>query len=150
MRTPLRQSDDRADGSRPDGGAPAVRGPPRRRAGLSLLEVLITIALLTSVTLGTTVVLVPVARQSRINRETTLANARVRRVIETLLAIPFRDIVRTYPDRSVLELEDLPAGTLSVSYVDPSANPLEIHLELEWTSPDMGSMAFSFVTARTD
>ena len=111
---------------------------------------MITIALLTMVTLGTTTVLVPVTRQSRINREITLANAQVRRVIEGLMTIPFRDIVRTYPDGSILELEDLPAGTLSVSYVDPSANPLEVHLDLEWTSPDMGSMAFSFVTARTD
>ena len=146
---PDRQSDARRDNSRRDGVTPAVRRPPRR-AGLTLLEVIITIALLTSVTLGTTMVLVPVARQSRINRETTLANAQVRRVIEGLLTIPFPDIVRTYPDGSVLELENLPAGTLSVSYVDPSANPLEIHLELAWTSPDMGSMAFSFVTTRTD
>ena len=83
---------------------------PECRAGLTLLEVMITIALLTMVTLGTTTVLVPVTRQSRINRETTLANAQVRRVIEGLMTIPFRDIVRTYPDGSVLELEDLPAA----------------------------------------
>lgn len=128
--------------------APAVRRP-WRCAGLSLLEVAMTIALLTSVTLCTTMVLVPVARQSRINREVAVANARVRRVIERLLTMPLREIVATYPDGSVLDMGDLRAGTLSVSYVDPEADPLEIRLELKWVSPDMGSMEVSFVTART-
>ena len=117
---------------------------------MTLVEVIITIALVTSLALGTTLALVPLARQSRINRETTIANAQVRGVIEKILATPFRDIVRTYPDGTALPLEDLQEGVLSVSYADPLANPLEIHLELEWTSSDLGSMAISFVTARTD
>lgn len=131
----------------PGGATGAGRGYP---VGLTLLEVVVTITILTSLTLGMTLVLVPVARQSRISRETTLANAEARRIIERILALPFRDIVTTYPDKSDVKMQDLPDGTLSVNYVDPTADPLEIHLDLRWTSPDMGSVVVSFVTVRTE
>lgn len=41
-----------------------------RASGFSLLELVLTVAILTSVGLATTMVLVPVSRQSRIVRET--------------------------------------------------------------------------------
>ena len=123
---------------------------PCRRRGLSLVETVITITILTSVTLGTTLILVPVARQSRIQRETTIANVEARRILERLHAIPFGDIVTTYPDETDIELDNLPGGRLLVSYVDPAADPLEIHVDLKWTSPDLGSVTVTFVTVRTE
>lgn len=118
--------------------------------GLSLLEIAVTITILTSVTLGTTLILVPVARQSRINRETAVANAEARKFIERIHAIPFRDILPTYADNSEFKLVSLPDGTMKVNYADPTADPLEIHMDLGWQSPDLGPIVVTFVTVRTE
>ena len=102
-----------------------------------------------AVTLGAALVLIPVIRQSRINRELTIADTEARRVLEQFQALPFNDIVDTYPQSSELTVLTLPGSRLTVTYVDPAADPLEISLALTWNSPDLGPMAQNFVTVRT-
>ena len=121
---------------------------PRER-GLSLFELSITVTLLLTVTLGAVLVLVPVVRQSRINREMTVADAEARRVLEQFQALPFNDIVDTYPHNSEISVLTLPNGKIAVSYLDPAVDPLEISLNLTWESSDLGPMAQTFVTVRT-
>jgi Tfp pilus assembly protein PilV len=131
----------------PEGDYLPGRRPPE---GLSLLEVVVTIAVLTGVALGAALLLAPMARQARINRETSIANVETQRVLEELQAAPLRDIVALYPQGSVRPIPQLPGGSLRVSYVDPAADPLVVDVELTWNSPDLGSMQRSFHTIRTE
>jgi type II secretory pathway component PulJ len=125
-------------------------GGPRRDGGISLLEVAVTIALLTSVALATAILLVPVARQSRIQRETEVANLAARRVLEQFQATPFSDLVADFPDGSVQTIPDLPSGTITISYADPAADPLVLTANLTWESPELGTMQRTFNAVRTE
>jgi type II secretory pathway pseudopilin PulG len=124
----------------------------RREAsgGFCLLDVVLATALLTVVALATTLVLVPMARQTRIRGEVQAADTAARRVLETFQAAAFKDIVSTYPPSVELDVPDLPDGKIRVTYDDPTADPLLIHVELSWNSPDLGSMSRTFSTLRTE
>ncbi|HVR73156.1 MAG TPA: type II secretion system protein, partial [Planctomycetota bacterium] len=108
--------------------------------GFTLLEVVITVALLASVTLSGMLLIVPVARQARIRREVQIANTAARRMLEKVQAAPFSEILTLYPTSYVESITDLPGGTLSITYVDPAADPLEIQASLTWESAEMGTM----------
>jgi len=137
-------------GSWQTGGSSSKLSLPRpRERGLSLFELSITVTLLLTVTLGAVLVLVAVVRQSRINREMTVADAEARRVLEQFQALPFNDIVDTYPHNTEISVLTLPNGKIAVSYLDPAVDPLEISLNLTWESSDLGPMAQTFVTVRT-
>ena len=101
-----------------------VLAPGAREHGFSLLEVVITIALLTSVALSVAILLVPIARQSRIQRETEIANIAARKVLEKVQATPFHEIVTAYPNGDIHAIPDLPSGRIVVTYADPDADPL--------------------------
>lgn len=126
------------------------RDGPRREGGLSLLEVVITIALLTAVGLATAILLVPIARQSRIQRETDVANLAARRILEQIQATPFNDIVANFPDGSVRVIPELQGGAITISYADPAADPLVVRANLTWESPEVGTMQRTFDTVRTE
>jgi Tfp pilus assembly protein PilV len=126
------------------------RGKGRRDHGISLLEVAITIALLTSVGLATAILLVPVARQSRIQRETEIANLAARRLLEQFQATPFHDLVTDFPDGSVTAIPELPSGSITVSYVDTTTDPLVFRANLTWESPELGTMQRTFDAVRTE
>ena len=119
-------------------------------AGFSLLEMIIVIGLLTAVALGTMILLIPIARQSRINRETEIANSEVQKVLEKFQATPFHEIVDTYPEGTELTVDGLAEGTITVNYADPAADPLAIQATLAWESPELGSMQRVFDTVRTE
>ena len=120
------------------------------RGGFSLLEVVITIAILTSVCLATTLLLVPVARQSRIGRETETANLAANRVLERIQSTPFRDIISSYPQGSEQAVAELPNGKIKIIYEDPAADPLVIQADLSWESVELGPMSRTFNTVRTE
>ena len=126
------------------------RAPACGQQGFSLLEVVLTIALLTTTTLGTSLLLVPIARQSRIGRETQIANSAARGVLERLQATPFKDLLTDYPPSSVKTISELPSGKVTVQYEDPAADPLIIEAIVTWDSPDLGSMSRAFNTIRTE
>jgi hypothetical protein len=123
---------------------------PRRDRGISLLEVVITVALLTAVGLATAILLVPIARQSRIQRETDIANLAARRILEQVQATPFNDIVQNFPDGSVRVIPELEGGVITISYADPAADPLVLRANLTWESPELGTMQRTFDTVRTE
>lgn len=118
--------------------------------GMSLLEVTITIAVFSSLALSVALMIVPIARQSRINRETNIANASAKKILEEINATPFNDITTRYPHGSENAIADLPEGRLIVSYQDVMSDPLIITLDLEWESPDLGHTTRTFHTARTE
>jgi type II secretory pathway pseudopilin PulG len=121
-----------------------------RVRGMSLLEVVIALGILTALALATVLILVPVSRQGRINRETSTADAAVQRTLEEIHATPFNDLLDQFPDGSDEIVPDLPDGSLAVSYADPTADPLEIELTLSWMSPEIGAMEVVFNTLRTE
>ena len=128
-----------------------VRSRGRRgQHGFSLLEVVITIALLTSVALSVAILLVPIARQSRIQRETEIANIAAKRVLEKVQATPFHEILTMYPNGSIQAIPQLPGGMIVVTYADPDADPLFLRADLSWNSPEVGPMSRRFETVRTE
>ena len=108
--------------------SPRPSQPRPRIGGLSLFELSIAITILLAVTLGAALILVPVVRQSRINREMTIADAEARRVLERFQALPFNDIVDSYPHGSETTVVTLPNGKVNVTYADPAGDPLEVTL----------------------
>ncbi len=124
--------------------------PTQRRQGFSLLEIVITISLLTIVTLSTVLLLVPIARQSRLQRETEAANLAAKRVLEKIQATPFKDILTIYPQSSSVAIPELPNGSIVITYTNPSADPLVIQANLTWESPDIGTLQRTFHTVRTE
>jgi Tfp pilus assembly protein PilV len=126
----------------------AARG--RGEGGFSQLEVVLGVVILTSVTLGTLLVVIPVSRQVRVSREMELANIEARRVLEQIQASPFAEITTLYPPGSTRALVTLPSGQLTVNYVDPAADPLFVQATLAWTSADLGPMSRTFTTVRTE
>lgn len=127
-----------------------ARGRRSREAGLSLLEVVLTMALLTSMALGTSLLVIPIARQSRVGREIQAANTAARDVLEKIQATPFKDILTTYPHSSEHTVPSLENGAVRVLYDDPAADPLLVRAEVSWSSPDFGNMTRTFHTVRTE
>lgn len=111
---------------------------------------MITIAILTTVALTTAILLVPIARQTRIQRETEVANAAARQVLENIQSTAFNKILVDYPNGSVHSVVGLPNGRITISYIDPNADPLVVRADLSWDSPELGAMARTFDTIRTE
>ncbi|MBI4606504.1 MAG: hypothetical protein HY721_31450 [Planctomycetes bacterium] len=118
--------------------------------GLTLLEVVISAAILASATLAAAILLVPIASQARLRREVQAANAAAKVVLEKIQAVPFNEIVVEYPQGKTVPIPDLPSGSLSVSYVDPTADPLLVQVDLSWDSAEGGTFQRTFNTVRTE
>lgn len=123
---------------------------PRGGAGFSLLELVITVAVLASVTLAAALVVVPIARESRLRREVETANTAAQRVLEKIQATAFNEIVTTYAQGHVEPIAGLTGGSLRVTYADTTADPLEIQVDLIWNSPEAGTISRTFRTLRTE
>jgi type II secretory pathway pseudopilin PulG len=122
----------------------------RQVEGFSLLELVITIAILTTATLTAMLLLVPVARESRVRREVQIANLAAKRALERIQTTPFNDIVDAYPQGYAEPVAWLPSGALTVQYVDPTADPLSIQVTMSWVSGEVGAMSRTFSTVRTE
>jgi len=112
--------------------------------------VTIAIVILTVLSLTTALVLVPVSREHRTARQTDVANSAVRNILESVHATPFNEIVNRYPDGGVIPIPALPGGQVTISYTDPTADPLYMQLDLSWNSPENGLMQKTFYTVRTE
>jgi prepilin-type N-terminal cleavage/methylation domain-containing protein len=122
----------------------------RAERGMTLLEVVIAVAILTSLALSSTLIFIPVSRQARVNREISVANNEAKRVMEKVQAVPFKDVTRIYPNGRVIVIGVLPNGTITTTYSDPAADPLVLRAVLSWDSPDLGTMTREFYTVRTE
>ncbi len=122
----------------------------RGEHGFTLFEVVITIGLLSIVSSSVLLIVVPVGRQSRLNREMEVAAASARNLIERIQVTPFNELLTVYPEGTVVYIPEIEAGSLTVSYEDATANPLVVQIVLNWTSPDIGPVSSSFLTVRTE
>lgn len=125
-------------------------GPFSRRSGTTLLEVTLMLVVMTSLSLSVALIVVPVARQTRFNRELSTARAEAEKVLEGIRTMPFADVVEEYPAGSETSLPALPGGKVVVSYEDPDADPLVVRVDLSWTSAELGEIQRTFNTARTE
>ena len=121
----------------------------QRQCGLSFLEVMFTIAILSIAALSATLLLVPIARQANLRREIQTANSSAKNVLEKIQATPFTQIVTTYPQSYVETIPELPSGGLTITYTDPTADPLLIEVGLAWQNAEAGSIQRTFNTVRT-
>jgi prepilin-type N-terminal cleavage/methylation domain-containing protein len=124
-------------------------GRTGRRAGFSLLEVMVGVAILATLTLSSMLVFVPVSRQARINREVAMANSEARRILEKVHAVPFTKVQDLFPDGIEIPIAALPDGKIVTSYVDPATDPLVMRAVLTWDSPNVGPMMRTFFTVMT-
>jgi prepilin-type N-terminal cleavage/methylation domain-containing protein len=131
--------------------------------GFTLIEITISIVILTVLALTTAMIVVPISRQQRTARESELANAAVRGVLESIQATPFSQIRGNFPSGDVIDVSALPEGELVISFfreddsgetvpvlADEEADPLFIQVDLSWTSPDWGEVERTFHTVRTE
>lgn len=128
--------------------APAARAA--RNQGFSLVEVAAAVSLLGILTISTLLTLVPVSRQTRLNRELESASAAARNVLEQVQATPYNEIVGSFPDGQTTSLTSLQSGTVVISYADATADPLVMTVTVAWDSPQVGPMSRVFTTVKTE
>ncbi|MEM7168353.1 MAG: type II secretion system protein [Planctomycetota bacterium] len=127
-----------------------MQEPRDSESGFSLIEVAVAVALLSILTVSTLLTLIPVSRQTRLNREMESASAAVRDLMERVHATPFSEIPSLYPDGTVVALASLESGEVTIGYEDVTADPLIISFDLAWDSPQVGSMSRTFTTVKTE
>ena len=124
--------------------------PPSQEAGFSILEVYVAAALLVVVMFSAMLTVVPVSRQVRISDDIDTVVAQVQNTLERLQVTPYSDIVTAFPAGVQLALTDVESGTLTITYEDPTADPLQIRVTANWTIPDLGPVERIFSTTRTE
>jgi len=119
-------------------------------AGFSLIETVVAAALLGVLTLSTLLTIIPISRQTRLSREVEAATYAVSDTLERIHATPFNEILILHPDGQSLDVDTLPSGQLSITYDDPTADPLVMTISLSWVAEDGGSIVREFTTVRTE
>ena len=71
-------------------------------------------------------------------------------VLERVQVTPYSELVTTYPDGVQLVLAGVEAGTLTITYEDTTADPLQVRITANWTIPDLGPIERIFSTTRTE
>ena len=110
----------------------------------------VAVALLGILTVSTLLTLIPVSRQTRLNREMEAASSAVRDLMERVHATTFSEIPDLYPDGTVVALAALDDGEVTIGYEDINADPLVISFDLAWDSEQIGQMNRTFVTVKTE
>lgn len=122
----------------------------RREDGFTLFEIVVTIGLLAIVSSSVLMTVVPVGRQSRLNREMEIAASSARNLVARIQVTPFNELLEVYPEGTVIAVPELDSGNLTVAYEDVNTDPLVVLIDLTWTSPDIGPVTTDFVTVRTE
>lgn len=131
-------------------GHEVCRGQSARTpGGFTLLELIITISILTVATLCSVPLAVKISRQTRLSREAHVANTEIQKVVDDILSIPFDSITTVYPPGTQIALEGIQNSSIGVSYEDPAADPLKIQITLTWENADSITITRTFYTART-
>ncbi|HVR76417.1 MAG TPA: prepilin-type N-terminal cleavage/methylation domain-containing protein [Planctomycetota bacterium] len=118
--------------------------------GFTILEVALAIAILTALSLSTFHVVGPIARQAHTSREMEQATIEVKKILEKVQTMPFKDIPRVFQERRRIKVASLLNGEIRVEYDDDEADPLHMHVEIAWDSSELGPVSRSFLTVRTE
>jgi prepilin-type N-terminal cleavage/methylation domain-containing protein len=129
---------------------PRARGRLAGSQGFTLLEVALAIAILTALSLSTFHVVGPITRQAHTSREMEQATIEVKKILEKVQTMPFKDITRVYPEKRKIKVASLLNGEISVDYNEEAADPLHMHVEISWDSSELGTVSKSFLTVRTE
>ena len=114
---------------------PPTRPGPRRR-GFTLVEVIVATMLLALAALAAFPTMVSCFGLSQAAREENLATHDLMAAVEDVMAAPFSVVTTTYPDGQPIPKFDalhLQNESITVSYVDPTADPLLITLVANWS-----------------
>lgn len=126
------------------------KGMPMGSQGFTLLEVALAIAILSALSLSTFHVVGPIARQAHTNREMEQATIEVKKILEKVQTMPFRDITRVFQEQRRIKVASLLNGEIRVDYDDNEADPLHMRVEITWDSSELGPVSKSFLTVRTE
>ncbi|MAW77357.1 MAG: hypothetical protein CMJ95_08235 [Planctomycetes bacterium] len=132
--------------------------PRHRQEGFTLLEVMLAIALLGVVSLGASMLLIPILEEQNNSREVTSATGYARAVLEELYSRTLEDLTNdstgylleeNWPKKGdqvfdeVLTLEEMadPAiPTIDVDIDDLDSDPLEILVTVSWLGRDSSDL----------
>ena len=132
--------------------------PRSKEDGFTLLEVMLAIALLGVVSLGSSMLLLPVLEEQNNSRELTSATGYARAVLEELYSRTLEDLTNdstgylleeNWPKKgtqifdeepTLEELTDLSIPTIDVEVSDLDADPLEILVTVSWQGRDSSDL----------
>jgi prepilin-type N-terminal cleavage/methylation domain-containing protein len=129
--------------------------PSKPARGLSLVEVIVAVAI---IAVGVVVLVAQLEASYKIttvNRETNKAMAHLQACLEKVVSTSFADITTTYPNGGNIPLSNVDPGDLldgesvTVTYADPAADPLEVTVTVHWTAFDGRMRTRSLTTLRT-
>src|SRR5262245_51415550 len=127
-------------------------GRHRRRAGFSMVELMVAITLLMVATSGTLIANVAARNLTRTSRETRAATLAAAAAMEGMLLVPPQEALAQHPAGNKIDVGDFGLRDLSVvpSYPDYVAGDelLRIELSVSWTTFDGDSRTMVFVTAK--
>ncbi|MEE2883131.1 MAG: type II secretion system protein [Planctomycetota bacterium] len=132
--------------------------PRHRQEGFTLLEVMLAIALLGVVSLGASMLLIPILEEQNNSREVTSATGYARAVLEELYSRTLEDLTNdstgylleeNWPKKgdqvfdevlTLVEMADPAIPTIDVEIDDLDSDPLEILVTVSWLGRDSSDL----------
>ena len=145
----------------------AMNSRPAVDSGFTLLEVMMSIAILAVVSLASAMVMIPVVQAQNESREITRSTVYGRAILEELYSRSLEDLTNSedgyllssnWPkkgaqifgeDATFEELNDPTIPTVSIQVTDLESDPIEILVTLSWTGRDSGLVSREFWVVRT-
>ena len=132
-------------------------GPVDAEGGFTILEVMITAALLAVVSLALAMIVIPVSREQRASRQIEAATSHARDIIEELQTLSYPQVVdRCDPSLwpQIVTISGDPTapgivGILDVNTTDLDDDPLQIEVKISWSSIDVGDREQTYWVLRT-
>lgn len=144
-----------------------IAGARGAAGGMTLIEIMITVTVLSVFVAAGGLVLASLARQGELNHDLAVVNSEVGNALALVHAAPFDSIAQELLNDGSIDLGNftyrkiltgaptyLPQGSVTVQFRDVSAggvlpDPLCIDVTAEWTNTHSGHQLRSFVTVRT-
>jgi prepilin-type N-terminal cleavage/methylation domain-containing protein len=126
--------------------------PSRRARGFTLLEMVISMAVLSVGALSIYQSVLSYQDLSRLAHDRNVAIFDLETAVEDIQSTPFANIVSRFPHGQRIpkfESLHLPRERITVRYADPSADPLFITLTATWRDIKARTVSESVTTART-
>jgi len=129
--------------------------------GMSLVEILIASAMTLICVVATVSAYITVANWAEMNRQETVAMLHLSSVMEAVKSTTFGTVTQVFPGgiadgpnnsnsyAAIVGGYSLKNEHITVSYVDPAADPLEITAAVGWTTLSGANRSRSMATKRT-